>query len=274
MNCAEPGCGGTVVAGYCDLCGTAPAPGAGPEPAATAPAGSPAARSTRTVRTGSSRSASARGRLGAGVVTIPPVPRGDPAAAILTDPQVPERNRFCGNPECRNPVGRGNDGQPGRAEGFCGQCGTPYSVCSQPLSWRPGRRPVRSARLYRARRPRLDLPGDRPQRERSLGGTQGSDQLRRCGRDGHRGSRGAGSRRGRASEHRPNPQLRRACRFHRCPGRLHRDGIHRRHLPQTDPQSTRCAPATGPGGRLYRRDRTGTGLSAHPGIRLLRLQTR
>jgi serine/threonine-protein kinase PknG len=127
MNCAEPGCGGTVVAGYCDLCGTAPAPGAGPEPAATAPAGSPAARSTRTVRTGSSRSASARGRLGAGVVTIPPVPRGDPAAAILTDPQVPERNRFCGNPECRNPVGRGNDGQPGRAEGFCGQCGTPYS---------------------------------------------------------------------------------------------------------------------------------------------------
>ena len=27
MTCAEPGCGGTVVDGYCDLCGTAPATG-------------------------------------------------------------------------------------------------------------------------------------------------------------------------------------------------------------------------------------------------------
>ncbi len=33
MRCAEPGCGGTVVAGYCDLCGTAPATGAPQGPA-------------------------------------------------------------------------------------------------------------------------------------------------------------------------------------------------------------------------------------------------
>jgi serine/threonine-protein kinase PknG len=35
------------------------------------------------------------------------VAKGDPAAAILTDPQVPERHRFCGNQDCNEPVGRG-----------------------------------------------------------------------------------------------------------------------------------------------------------------------
>ena len=58
---------------------------------------------------------------------MPRIPKGDPAAAILTDPQVPEANRFCGNHECNKPVGRGRDGQPGRTEGFCTQCGTRYS---------------------------------------------------------------------------------------------------------------------------------------------------
>ena len=28
MRCAEPGCAGTVVDGYCDVCGTAPTTGA------------------------------------------------------------------------------------------------------------------------------------------------------------------------------------------------------------------------------------------------------
>jgi serine/threonine-protein kinase PknG len=68
-----------------------------------------------------------RGRLGAGIVEMPRVPKGDPAAAILTDPQVPERNRFCGNGECNQPVGRGRDEEPGRPEGFCTECGTRYS---------------------------------------------------------------------------------------------------------------------------------------------------
>ena len=35
MRCAEPGCGGTVVDGYCDVCGTAPAPAA-PQAVSTA----------------------------------------------------------------------------------------------------------------------------------------------------------------------------------------------------------------------------------------------
>ena len=135
MTCAEPGCDGTVVDGYCDVCGTAPAAAAhGAVAAATGCAASrlrrPAAaraRSARTARTGSSRSTSSRGRLGAGIVAIPRIPRGDPAAAIMTDPQVPEGSRFCGNPECDKPVGRGRDGQPGLTKGFCTQCGTRYS---------------------------------------------------------------------------------------------------------------------------------------------------
>jgi serine/threonine-protein kinase PknG len=45
----------------------------------------------------------------------------------LTEPQVPERHRFCGNHKCNEPVGRGSDGQPGATEGICTQCGTRFS---------------------------------------------------------------------------------------------------------------------------------------------------
>lgn len=127
MTCVESGCSGTVVAGYCDVCGTAPAVEL-PKGVATSTAPTASTpRSRGTHRTGSSKSGSSRGRLGAGVVAIPPVPRGDPAAAILTDPQVPESQRFCGNSDCNKPVGRSRDGQPGRAEGFCTSCGTRFS---------------------------------------------------------------------------------------------------------------------------------------------------
>jgi serine/threonine-protein kinase PknG len=127
MTCAEPGCTGTVVDGYCDLCGTAPTTSA-PQVQATSPvASSSTARSARTARTGTATGTSTRGHLGAGIVEMPRIPKGDPAAAILTDPQVPERNRFCGNHECNKPVGRGQGGEAGRTEGFCTQCGTRYS---------------------------------------------------------------------------------------------------------------------------------------------------
>jgi serine/threonine-protein kinase PknG len=131
MKCTEPGCGGTVVEGYCDVCGTAPAPDAS-QAVSTATAASasatPSARtaSARTARTGST-AGSARGRLGAGIVEMPRIPKGDPAAAILRDPQVPEGSRYCGNHECNKPVGRSRDGQRGRTEGFCPECGTRYS---------------------------------------------------------------------------------------------------------------------------------------------------
>jgi serine/threonine-protein kinase PknG len=81
----------------------------------------------RAAQTGLTKSGTGRGRLGAGVVAIPPVPRGDPAEAILTDPQVPERHRFCGNHDCNEPVGRGREGDPGATEGLCAHCGTRFS---------------------------------------------------------------------------------------------------------------------------------------------------
>lgn len=136
MRCAEPECGGTVVDGYCNVCGTAPAPAA-PQAVSTATAPQPVSASTapsratapsaRTARTGSTAMSSSRSRLGAGIVEMPRVPKGDPVAAILVDPQVPEGSRYCGNHECNKPVGRERDGQPGRTEGFCPECGTRYS---------------------------------------------------------------------------------------------------------------------------------------------------
>jgi len=126
MTCVESGCTGTVVDGYCDICGTAPDTDS-PVSVATSTAAMASPEASRRAAPSGPSKGSGRGRLGAGVVAIPPVPRGDPAAAILTDPQVPEAQRFCASSECRQPVGRGRDGQPGRPEGFCPSCGTRYS---------------------------------------------------------------------------------------------------------------------------------------------------
>jgi serine/threonine-protein kinase PknG len=161
--CLQPGCGGTIEDGYCDVCGLAPSPvaparparpaavpsagsspsiryagrsvRAGTGPGGSGPAGSgPAsARSAGSGSTGSrpsgrsSRSGGrlSRGRLGAGLVEVPPVPALDPSAAVLADPEVPEGRRFCGN--CGQPVGQSRDGQPGMTEGFCPNCGTRFS---------------------------------------------------------------------------------------------------------------------------------------------------
>ncbi|MEE1825793.1 tetratricopeptide repeat protein [Streptomyces sp. BE20] len=93
-------------------------------------------RSHRSTRTGSGRSVSVRSsrgsgtvgtrhRLGAGLVTVPTVAAADPAQAVLVNPEVPERKRFCS--KCDTPVGRERNGTPGRPEGFCTKCGTPYS---------------------------------------------------------------------------------------------------------------------------------------------------
>ncbi|WP_354642643.1 serine/threonine-protein kinase [Kitasatospora camelliae] len=151
--CTRPDCSGEGridADGYCDECGLAAEPGAAVPPARVSPesGGSGSARSGsarsmsgrsrshRSSRTGGGRSVSVRsgrgstgtvrrGNLGAGLVTVPPVPARDPSAAVLADPQVPERKRFCS--KCESPVGREKNGQPGRPEGFCTKCGTPYS---------------------------------------------------------------------------------------------------------------------------------------------------
>ena len=161
-RCAEPGCSGTVVDGYCDVCGT-PGPAGSSTPAAkgaaapsatgvsvaTSPAGiaqSPStvsrasnqlastalgsARATAggskvTRRVGTSSTRLRGARLGAGLTSIPAVPAVDAAKAVLQNPMVPEDRRTC--PNCGSAVGRSRDGQPGRTEGFCPTCRNPFS---------------------------------------------------------------------------------------------------------------------------------------------------
>ncbi|MFF7634285.1 tetratricopeptide repeat protein [Kitasatospora sp. NPDC008050] len=156
--CGRPDCSGTIDPdGFCDECGLAPEAGGsarGPAPAAGSGSGdsssvrsipssrtgsrsmSGRSRSHRSTRTGTRGSVSvrsskatgttsSRSRLGAGLVTVPPVPRADPAQAVLENPEVPERKRFCSS--CERPVGREKNGRPGRPDGFCTNCGSAYS---------------------------------------------------------------------------------------------------------------------------------------------------
>jgi serine/threonine-protein kinase PknG len=146
--CSVPGCTGVIEDGYCNVCGTpagaapvVPAQGDSPDVTAAAstrsritssnrlastPLGSVRAGGSRTTRKIGTSSTRLRGaRLGAGLTTIPSVPPIDPSKAILVNPQVPEERRFCA--KCGSPVGRSRDGRPGRAEGFCPQCRTPFS---------------------------------------------------------------------------------------------------------------------------------------------------
>lgn len=142
--CAQPGCTGHILDGYCDVCGTA-AESESEEPAAE---GSPigATRSTAsnrlsatvmgsararqtgtkaTRRVGSSSQRMRAARLGAGLTVIPPVPAIDAANAVMKDPVVPEDKRFCSN--CGTKVGRSQGDRPGRTNGFCPKCRQAFS---------------------------------------------------------------------------------------------------------------------------------------------------
>jgi serine/threonine-protein kinase PknG len=132
MNCFRPGCPGRIVDGFCDECGFAPsaAPssqtGPGRSVAASSAVSSQTGGGIRTRRTrGSAGTAVSRGNLGAGIVAVPPAPYRDPSTVVLSDPQVAEPKRYCGS--CEKPVGRSSGDRPGRLEGFCPTCRTPYS---------------------------------------------------------------------------------------------------------------------------------------------------
>ncbi|MET9775618.1 tetratricopeptide repeat protein [Streptomyces sp. NPDC006367] len=84
-------------------------------------------RSVSVRSSGTPAGSSARGRLGAGLVEVPAIPRPDPRAMVLANPEVPERKRFCSRSDCGAPVGRARGDRPGRTEGFCTKCGHPYS---------------------------------------------------------------------------------------------------------------------------------------------------
>ena len=140
--CRQPGCAGQIEDGYCDVCGHAAVKSAaaasalatsaassatrgsgtfgtaGSAPSATGTGSSPMSRSvTGSRRTRSSSSRTTRKQLGAGLVTLPDLPSIEPEKAILLDPTVPERKRFCA--KCDAPLKR--------EAGFCGKCGTRYS---------------------------------------------------------------------------------------------------------------------------------------------------
>ncbi|MFE7747857.1 tetratricopeptide repeat protein [Streptomyces sp. NPDC057428] len=90
--------------------------------------GSSTSRSVSVRSSGSSTaSTSGRGRLGVGLVLVPDVPRPDPRTAVMENPEVPERKRFCSRSDCGAPVGRSRGERAGRTEGFCTKCGHPYS---------------------------------------------------------------------------------------------------------------------------------------------------
>ena len=138
MTCTRtPGCAGTPGAdGYCDQCGmkalsdTTVLPAASPTPPSAPPSApqAPTTGPTSGPTSGPTRAVSTPVTSGAGgLVTLDRFEPGDPTTAVLTDPQVAESQRFCANPECEAPVGRTRGDEPGRAEGFCPQCGTPFS---------------------------------------------------------------------------------------------------------------------------------------------------
>jgi serine/threonine-protein kinase PknG len=133
---ATANCPGVVEDGYCTECGRAPRKTSAAATLQPAQATQPAETGTRgdgsggtqtagmTYSTGAGRSGTRR-RIGAGLVSIPPVERRDPAAAIQNDASVPETKRFCAS--CQAEVGRSRAGRPGRPNGFCRRCGQPYS---------------------------------------------------------------------------------------------------------------------------------------------------
>ena len=136
--CPQLGCGGRIVDGYCDVCGspaTAPAPVTRPLEGAvstrtSAQLGSIALGSARVTSFGERlrrRKAATpeSALLGAGLAHVPPAPAIDPAKAVLANPLVPEARRVC--PRCGAKVGQAGDGVESRSEGFCPQCGAPYS---------------------------------------------------------------------------------------------------------------------------------------------------
>jgi serine/threonine-protein kinase PknG len=152
IACKQPGCTGTILDGYCDVCGSPEAAAvatpasdgsAGTQPAGIAGTASTVSRAsnriastalgsarartsaTATARLGTSSKRLRGARLGAGLTTIPPIPPVDASAAIMKDPVVAESKRTC--PHCGAPVGRSRDGQPGRTEGFCAKCRNPFS---------------------------------------------------------------------------------------------------------------------------------------------------
>lgn len=114
MNlCDQPDCSGTVEeTGFCDTCGLPPR--ASPISGSTTAPTSSALVTRLTQISGGSE-----------LLSLPVFDFPDPSSRILSNPQVPERERTC--VRCGADVGRSYAGQPPLNRGYCGRCGHPYS---------------------------------------------------------------------------------------------------------------------------------------------------
>lgn len=136
--CQRPGCPGHIVDGYCDVCGS-PAETAAVERTETTVSRAVTSASLGVTAFGSARATSfggrpvrrtrkathAGGQIGAGLTMVPPAPSIDPSKAVLRKPEVPLKDRVC--PRCGTKVGQGATDVASRSEGFCPNCGSPYS---------------------------------------------------------------------------------------------------------------------------------------------------
>lgn len=68
----------------------------------------------------STRSSGARG----GMADMPPIEPANPAESLMAEPMVAENKRTCSS--CGKPAGRAQAGRPGRTDGYCPHCRTPY----------------------------------------------------------------------------------------------------------------------------------------------------
>ncbi|MEV6872359.1 tetratricopeptide repeat protein [Amycolatopsis sp. NPDC051128] len=143
--CPREACTGTLGRkGYCRKCGFQP-------PAPTAPTDTdhltdltgtdqtttvspPPDADTRVTPTAATRPLQTTGDDEA---PLPVVRLPDRSERLLTQPEVPEDDRFCGKRGCGKPVGRRVAGQPAPEEGFCPYCGSPFSFVPR---LRPGDR--------------------------------------------------------------------------------------------------------------------------------------
>lgn len=167
IACAQPGCTGAILDGYCDICGSpggsaqssssatstgttslaGRAPGADLS-AATQPAGigssvstvSRASNRLSSTALGSARAISGSKvtrRLGTSSTRLRGARLGAGLTTIPPIPAVDAATAIMQNPSvpeekrtcpsCSSPVGRSRDGQPGRTEGFCVKCRNPFS---------------------------------------------------------------------------------------------------------------------------------------------------
>ncbi|MCG3753145.1 serine/threonine-protein kinase [Amycolatopsis sp. Poz14] len=128
--CARPNCSGTISrAGFCAKCGWAPgSEPKKPPPKADATLVIPAPGASRIADTVVTREQQTAGHgTGDDYIPLPVVVLPDIAGRVLADPHVAEDERYCGKRGCGAPVGRSAGGRPARTEGFCSQCGTPFS---------------------------------------------------------------------------------------------------------------------------------------------------